>query len=594
MSSVTTLPRLFLHVCQAYPKPDLLRAKSEGRWQSLSTSDFESRVRRLSLGLRELGLRPGNKAAIISDSRPEWVMADLAILAAGGVTVPVFPTLPQEQVRYILEDSDAVIVFGAGAAQWEKIAALRPKLARLRHAIRIEGEGAPDELPLETVLAMGAKAEASDPGAFEAAALAVAPDDLASIIYTSGTTGRPKGVMLTHDNFVSNIHQLDQVVPYGVEDVNLSFLPLSHVLERTGVYLYLFKGCSIAFAENALAVGDNMIEIRPTKMIGVPRLFEKIYARVIDTVGAGSPLKKKIFFWALRTGKRHAALTLARRRVPKSLAFRRGLAHKLVFSKILAKTGGRVKFMVCGGAALATDITEFFYAMGLTILPGYGLTETSPVVSGNVPDIYKFGTVGKPVPGVEVRIAGDGEILVKGPNVMRGYYKDEAATREALVDGWLHTGDIGRLDEDGFLIITDRKKDLIVTSGGKNVAPQPIESLVLTSPFIQNIVVVGADRKFVAALVVPYFEKIEAIARTRGIAFGSRSELCRRPEIVAFLQAEIDKATPDLAAYERIKKIAVLDHDLEIEAGEITPTLKVKRDIIEQKFKAVLDDLYAD
>jgi long-chain acyl-CoA synthetase len=329
-------------------------------------------------------------------------------------------------------------------------------------------------------------------------------------------------------------------------------------------------------------------------MTGVPRLFEKIYARITDQILASSPVKRAIFFWAVKTGKLFSARIAGGRPVSKGLAFRRGLARRLVFDKILAKTGGRVRFFICGGAAIAPDIVEFFDAVGLIILPGYGLTETSPVLTGSTPQARRLGTVGRALPGVSLRIAEDGEILAKGPNIMRGYFKNEETTREVMAGGWLHTGDIGTLDADGFLTITDRKKDIIVTSGGKNVAPQPIESLILATPYIQSIVVVGAERKFIAALVVPDFARLETYAKSQGIAARDRSELCRKPEIVSFLKAQIDAATPGLATYEKIKKIAVLDHDFELEAGEITPTLKIKRNIVERKYKDVLDSLYGE
>ena len=589
---VTTLSRLFLHTCRTYPKPELLKSKVDGSWRALSTSEFEQKVRRLSLGLQALGLKPGDKAALLAESGPHWVVADFAILCAGGVTVPIFPTLPAEQVRYILEDSEATFVLSAGGVLWDKITAVRPHLAGLKRAVLLTGGSVENGLTIDDVIAMGAKAEAADPGAFERQALAVGASDLASLIYTSGTTGRPKGVMLTHANFVSNVLALDSVVPYDETDIHLSFLPLSHVLERTGSFLFLYKGGTIAFCENVASVAENLLEIRPTKMIGVPRLFEKIYARVMDQVLSGSPLKRAIFFWAVRTGKLAAARGAEGRPLPKGLALRLRLARKLVFDKILARTGGRVRFFISGGAALAPDITGFFDALGLIILPGYGLTETSPVLTGNTLRDRRLGTVGKAIPGVSLRIAEDGEILARGPNLMRGYYKDEEATRKVMVDGWFHTGDIGQLDGDRFLTITDRKKDVIVTSGGKNVAPQPIETLILATPYIQNIVVVGAERKFIAALVVPDFVRLEAYARSRGLDYRDKSELCRREEIIAFLMAEIDGATSDLAPYEKIKKIAVLDRDFEIEADEITPTLKIKRNIVERKYKAVIDSLY--
>jgi long-chain acyl-CoA synthetase len=441
---------------------------------------------------------------------------------------------------------------------------------------------------------MGRRLEADRPGRFEAAAEAVRPGDLASIIYTSGTTGVPKGVMLSHGNFVSNILSLSEVIDFGEADTGLSFLPLSHVLERTATFFLFHVGASIAYAESLETVALNMFEVRPTIIVSVPRLFEKIYTRIMDQVLAGSRLKRAIFVWALATGKKHAARTVAGERVPAHLAFKSALARKLVFSKIQARTGGRIRYAICGGAPLSRDIAEFFFAIGLRVLPGYGLTETSPVLTGNTPGNIRFGTVGRPIPRVELRIAADGEILARGPNVMLGYYKNEADTREVLRDGWLHTGDIGRFDEDGFLIITDRKKDLIVTSGGKNIAPQPIESLVQASPYLASAVVVGSSRKFISALIVPDFEKLEALARERGWAFEDRAALVRRPEAAAFLLDEVDRMTPNLASYEKVKRIAVLDRDFDIGAGEVTPTLKVRRNIVERKYADLIESLYKD
>ena len=396
---------------------------------------------------------------------------------------------------------------------WRKVEAVRGALPALERVIVIEGDPPAGAHALSDVAEMGRRVEDGEPGRFERSVDAVRPGDLASIIYTSGTTGVPKGVMLSHANFTSNVVSLTEVIDFCETDTGLSFLPLSHVLERTATFLLFHVGAAMAYAESIEAVASNMVEVRPTIIVSVPRLFEKIYSRIMDQIMAGSRLKRAIFVWALATGKKHAARTIAGESIPVHLSFKHALATKLVFSKITARTGGRIRYAICGGAPLSRDIAEFFFAMGLKVLPGYGLTETSPVLTGNTPGRVRFGTVGKAIPRVELRIAEDGEILARGPNVMMGYYKNEADTREVLKDGWLHTGDIGRLDEDGFLIITDRKKDIIVTSGGKNIAPQPIESLIQASPFIASAVVVGSSRKFISALIVPDFEKLEPYAR---------------------------------------------------------------------------------
>jgi long-chain acyl-CoA synthetase len=591
---VETLSQLFLNTCRTYRKDNLLMSKREGRYVPISTADFEARVRHLSAGLRELGLQAGDKVVIFSENRPEWVMTDFAVLCAGGITVPIYTSLMPEQVKYIINDSDATFVVCSNRDLWSKVEAVRKDLPKVRHFIIIDEEATAGTMTLGEVAGRGKTAAGAGPGAFDAAAAAIKPDDLASIIYTSGTTGIPKGVMLSHGNFVSNSKALDAVTEFVHADTILSFLPLSHVLERMTTFSFLYKGASIAYAESVDTVAENLVEVRPTIMVSVPRLFDKIYARVMDNVLTQSPLKRKIFFWALRVGKKYGGKKLRKEPISWTLTAQRNLAGKLVFSKIVERTGGRVKFFVSGGAPLSKDVAEFFYALGIIILEGYGLTETSPVLTCNTFDNLRFGTVGQAVPGVELMIAPDGEILARGPNVMKGYYKKEAETREVMVDGWFHTGDIGYLAPDGFLVITDRKKDLIVTAGGKNVAPQPIENLIKSNPYVLNVVVVGGSRKFISALVVPNFEKLEAYVKANGIPFRDRTELCGREEVRDFMLAEVNRSTPDLASYERIKRITLLDRDFEIEAGEMTPTLKVRRSFVEAKFKAVIDLLYKD
>jgi long-chain acyl-CoA synthetase len=593
-NTVTTLSRLFRQSCLNYKKPNRMLVKKDGIWARISTEEIEATVRHLSLGFQALGVKPGDRIAILSENRPEWVLADFAALCAGGVTVPIYISLLPDQVRYIITDAGAKIVVCSDLEMWRKVEAVRNALPELERVILIEGDPPAGTHALSDVEEMGRRLEADDPGGFEKTADAVRPEDLASIIYTSGTTGLPKGVMLSHANFVSNVLSLAEFIDFCEADTGLSFLPLSHVLERTATFFLFHVGAAIAYAESLEAVASNMVEVRPTIIVSVPRLFEKIYTRVMDQVMAGSRLKRAIFGWALATGKKYAARAIAGEGIPAHLALKRALANKLVFSKITARTGGRIRYAICGGAPLSGDIAEFFYALGLKIMPGYGLTETSPVLTGSTPRKVRFGTAGKAIPGVELRIAEDGEILARGPNVMMGYYKNEADTREVLKDGWLYTGDIGRFDEDGFLIITDRKKDIIVTSGGKNVAPQPIESLIQASPFISSAVVVGSSRKFISALVVPDFEKLEPYARAHGIAVKDRTDLCRRPEIADFLLGEVNRMTPGLASYERIKKIAVLDRDFDIDLGEVTPTLKVRRNIVERKYADVIESLYQD
>ena len=591
---VETLSQMFLNSIKAFPKDAFLLYKRAGQYTPISAKEFGDTVKFFSLGLKELGFQPGDKLVILSENRPEWVMTDLAVLCAGGISVPVYTSLVPEQVGYIIEDSDATFVVVSNAEQWAKVKAIKPQLKKVKRCITFAAEAPEDVYSFKDVMHKGQERDSNNPRIFNKEVMDVAPGDVASLIYTSGTTGVPKGVILTHSNFLSNVMTAAEILPFSDKDTVLSFLPLSHVLERMVMFTYIYKGCSIAFAESVETVADNLVEVQPSIMVSVPRFFEKFYSKVIDVVLAGSAVKRRIFFWALKVGKEHGRRVLAGEEISRGLKFRRRLAHKLVFSKIIEKTGGRIRFFVSGGAPLSKDIAEFFYAAGLNIMEGYGLTETSPVISANTFENLKFGTVGKPIPGVRVQIAPDGEILTRGPNVMKGYYKKEAETREAFEGGWFHTGDIGLFDEQGFLVITDRKKDIIVTAGGKNIAPQPIENILKTNPYISNAVVVGDRRRVLSALIVPNFEKLEAFAKQNGITYRDKAELVKNEKVEKLMASEVERATPSLAPYEKIKKILLLDHEFEIEKEEITPTLKVKRNIIEAKYKELIDGLYAE
>jgi len=591
---IETLPQLFLNTVASYPKDDYMMYKKDGSYRSISTAEFAKQVRQFSLGLVALGHRPGDRLIILAESSPWWVMTDLANVCAGGITVPIHAVLTPEQVKYIINDSEAGIVVFSSLEIWKKIEAVKSALPHVRNFVSF-GEAPPEGVhSFDRVREMGEKLERENPGRFESAAKAVRPDDLAAIIYTSGTTGVPKGAMLTHANFVSNTISATKVIKISDKETGFSFLPLSHTLERIGVLAYLYNGCTIAFAESMDTLRANLLEIRPHLMVSAPRIFEKIYAGIINNVLSSSSLKKKIFFWAMKVGKRHGAKKLGGKPISPILQAKRNLAQKLVFHKIIGLTGGRIRLFLSGGAPLSKDIAEFFYAVGLLILEGYGLTETSPVISLNALEHMKFGSVGKPIPGVEVRIAADGEILTRGPHVMKGYYKKPAETAEVFDGDWFRTGDIGHIDGEGFLVITDRKKDIIVTSGGKNIAPQQIENLLKTSPYISSAVVTGDRRKFCSAIIVPNFEKIEQYAASRGIPTSDRPGLVRNRDIVDFLMGEVNKTTVDLASYEKIKKIIVLEKDFEIDAGELTPTLKVKRNIIEKKYRDLIDALYVE
>jgi long-chain acyl-CoA synthetase len=591
---VTTLGELLVNTVKTYPKPDFMLFKKAGAFMPISAAEFGESVKHFTLGLRALGFEAGQKLCLLSENRPAWTMVDFSALCAGGLTVPIYTTLVPEQIRYIVDDSDATVVVVSNADYWKKIEPLRAGLTKVKQYITLAEEAPPGALTLKAVMDKGKAVAGAEPRLFDELVARVKPEDEATLIYTSGTTGVPKGVILTHDNLVSNIKTASDIIPFSSKDTVLSFLPLSHILERMVMFTYIYKGCTVAYAESVEAVAQNLLEVRPHIMVSVPRVFEKIYTKVMDQVLSSPALRRKIFFWALKVGKEYGALKLAGKPVPGGLSARRSVAAKLVFSKIIARTGGRVRFFVSGGAPLSKDIAEFFYAIGLTILEGYGLTETSPLLSINTFEAIRLGTVGKPAPGIDIRIAADGEILARGPNIMKGYYKKEAETREVMEGGWFHTGDIGQFDADGFLVITDRKKDLLVTSGGKNIAPQPIENLLKTSPYIANAVVIGDRRRFISALIVPEFDKLLAYAKGQGIDASSVDGLCRDRRIVDFLKSEVDRATPHLASYERIKKIAVLPRDFDIEKGEITPSLKVRRANVTAEYQDAIDALYRE
>ena len=595
-----TLTRLFFEAIERHGgKPAAVACKpAGGDWRSLTHAEIAERVRRAGLALRRLGIGRGDRVAILSENRPGWLVADFACLGIGATDVPIYPTLPPAQVRYILADSGAAAVFVSSAPQLAKVLEVRAELPALRHVIAMDPDATgPGVTSLAALYAAGAAAEAAGEGArFRDEALAATPDDVATIIYTSGTTGDPKGVMLTHDNIWSNVTCALQAFSIGPTDVTLSFLPLSHIFERmAGHYVMFYAGATIHYAQSVDTVPADLIAVRPTVVTSVPRLYEKMYARVLETALAGGRVKKRIFFWAKDTGERWADAVLKGSEPPTLLRQQYALARKLVFTKLQARTGGRLRFFISGGAPLPADIARFFFAAGLPILEGYGLTETSPVICVNRLERVRIGTVGPVIPGVEVRIAPDGEILTRGRHVMKGYFNRPDATRDVLdADGWFHTGDIGELDGEGCLRITDRKKDLIVTAGGKNVAPQPIEQLVKHNKYVANAVMLGDRRKYCVMLVVPNFDQLERWATYKRLAFANHRGLIRLPEVQAKMEREVAKALPALAAYETPKRILLLEHDFSIENGDLTPTLKVRRRIVEKKYQRQIDALYAD
>lgn len=592
---VRTLNELFVHAVTEHGQNAMFRSKVDGRWVDVSSQEFERAVTELSQGLVSLGVGPGDRVALLSENRLEWAMTDLATLAAGAVLVPLYPTLMPHQIQFILEDCQPKLAFGSTAGQIAKLSQIRDSVPSLTTIVAFEPVDRANVLTADKVRELGAVHEGNHPGDAQRRRDAVGPDDLATIIYTSGTTGEPKGVMLTHANIVQNVRCTLERLSIGPDDSCLSFLPLSHIFERmAGHFTMIYRGVSIAYAESIEAVAANLREVRPTIMVAVPRLYEKIYARILDAASQGGGAKRRIFFWARRVGARVTAAKASRSGVGSGLALQARVADALVFKKLRARTGGRLRFFVSGGAPLAREIAEFFYAAGLPIMEGYGLTETSPVIAVNTFEDFRPGSVGKPVPHVEVSIAEDGEILTRSPCVMRGYYRQPEATAEMMVDGWFRTGDIGYLDEDGFLFITDRKKDVIVTAGGKNLAPQPIENELKLSKYVTEAVLIGDKRRYVVALIVPDFEQLEAYALREEIPHESRETLLASKHMETLFQTVVDKVNANHPSYEQIKYFRLLGQEFTLESGELTPSLKVKRKVVQEKYADLIESMYAE
>jgi long-chain acyl-CoA synthetase len=589
-----TLTRIFFDAVERFDLPAAYQYKKDGAYRSISHRETLQRARHVSLGLAALGVRRGDRVGIMSENRPEWAIADWACLGGGMTDVPIYSTLPAEQIVHPLNDSGAVALFVSSAEQCAKAASVRDALRSVKWIISFT-EPAPDgcDMTFGELETRGAALDSDATAAeWRAGALAVRPDDLATLIYTSGTTGLPKGVMLTHDNIASNVIASQDKVPMRAGEVALSFLPLSHIFERMGDYLFFSRGVTLAYAESIDTVPLNLSEVRPHFAMSVPRLFEKMYARVLENALSGGALKARIFRWASGVADRWADERLAGRVPGAFLAWQYAVAQKLVFSKLRERTGGRLRYFVSGGAPLAPSINKFFYAAGLTILEGYGLTETSPVIAVNCDEAFRIGSVGRPLAGVEVRIADDGEILTRGPHVMKGYYNNPQATADAIdADGWFHTGDIGVL-EDGFLRITDRKKDIIVTAGGKNIAPQPIENRVKLNKYVSQAVMIGDKRKYPVILVVPDWDNLEKWAALRNIIWTDRAQLLAMPTIQAKMDKEVRKELEGLASFEMPKKVGLLEHDFSIERGELTPKLSVKRKVVDTSYKALIDGMY--
>ncbi|MDZ7334758.1 MAG: long-chain fatty acid--CoA ligase [candidate division KSB1 bacterium] len=596
--AVTNLTEMFLDTVQRYGTKTALMHKVAGQYQSISYQEFGAIVKDLALGLASLGVKKGDRVALLSENRPQWAFSDFAILSLGAINVPIYPSLLPKQIEYILNDSESKIIITSTKDQTDKVIQILSELPVLKYVVYMDDEiSHPKALSFQQVMERGKEFGSQHPEYYDQVTRAIQPDDPAGIIYTSGTTGSPKGAVLTHKNFLSNVQGGTATLHIGPEDTFLSFLPLCHVFERMGGHFCpISVGATIAYAESIDTVAQNLVEVKPTIMTSVPRLFEKMYARVLDNARAGGPIKQKIFDWAIKTGEKYVKAK-SKGKVGAVLQAKYNLAHKLVFSKLHERVGGRLRFFVSGGAPLPKEIGEFFHYAGIKILEGYGLTESSPVIALNPEDKFKFGTVGPALVkgGVEIKIADDGEILTRGPHVMKGYYKKPAETKEAIdADGWLHTGDIGYLDEDGYLTITDRKKNIIVTSGGKNIPPAPIENLLLTSPLIDQVLVIGDKRKFLSALIVPNFELVQNYAQEQNIPFKDNQELVTNPQIVQYIGKEVERLCANLARFEQVKAFRLMPKPFTIEEGELTPTLKIKRKLVEEKYAELIDSIYAE
>lgn len=594
-----TLGAMFFDRVNKYQAHTALRFKKDGVWHDITWHEFGSRVERLACALLALGINPGDRVAILSENRPEWAITDLAIISVQGVVVPIYHTLKAKQIEFILQDSGARVLFVSKPSLLKEVLEVRENLKELFKIVLMDADQAGD-LPkdvtsFQNVLDLGTSQKNKYEKRVKELIQSAKEDDTVSFVYTSGTTGNPKGAMLSHKNFLSNARACSSVVQVEPHWVALSFLPLSHVLERmAGYYLILYNGGTIAYAEGVNEVVKNLPEVKPDVMVSVPRLYEKMYAGILNKINEGSALKKKIFVWAVAVGKEWFYTNRAKKNPSLVLRIKHRLADKLVYSKLRDLTGGNLKFFVSGGAALAKDINEFFHAIGLPILEGYGLTETAPVLTVNTFEHLRLGTVGRPIPGVHIKIAGDGEIMAKGPNVFKGYWNRPDATAEAFSDGWFLTGDVGVLDKDGFLTITDRKKDIIVTSGGKNVAPQNIEGLLGTDNFISQAVVFGDKQKYLAALIIPDFQVLTGWAKENGIAFGSRQELIQNPKVIELYNERIKHLIKDLPSYEQIKRFALLPEEFSTDTGELTPSLKVRRKFVQEKYKDIISGLFEE
>ncbi len=588
-----TLTEKLLRAIDHVPSDRAVMFRINGRWEPTSSGEFLRRIAGVSNALEQLGVKTGDRVGLFSANRPEWHIADFAALGLGAAVVPIYFNESPDRIVYILNHSGAEIVFVAGEMQSRRLLECRDKLTSVKHIIC--AASLPDlggeVLRYETFIASAGDEAVAE---YRLRAARVTPEQPATIIYTSGTTGEPKGVVLTHSNISSNEQISAEAFAMLPADTAVSFLPLSHVYERTISYAYLFRGVHVAYVERMDDLPQALLETQPTLSAAVPRVFEKLHANIMHKGQEATGVKRRLFDWAVGVALRSVRWRAYGERAPLGLRIRWSIADRAVYTKIRDGVGGRMRAFISGGGPLTRELAEFFWAVGVPVYQGYGLTESSPVVSANCPRANKVGSVGKPIANVEVRIAEDGEIFVHGPCVMQGYYLKPDETRAVISpDGWLATGDIGRLDEDGYLYVTDRKKDLFKTAAGKFIAPQPIEGLLKSSPLISNAVLVGDKRKFISALIVPNFARVEALARAQGRTFASHEQIAADPWVHELIGKEVDRLNPSLAQYETIKRFALLDRDFSFDDGQLTYTLKLKRRVIDERYGKVIETLYA-
>ncbi|MBM3269223.1 MAG: long-chain fatty acid--CoA ligase [Candidatus Sericytochromatia bacterium] len=593
----TTIHAIFRETVAAYSAKDALLVKEEGRWRAISYREFHDQVTNLASALLELGVGPGERVAVMSENRPEWLVVDQAVLSLGAVLVPIYTTLTAEQVRYILGDSGAMLCFASSEALIAKVQAVRGDLPALQHVFAF------DEVPnrrgqakvraWRDLLEAGAEARERTEHHRAERTAQITPEWLASIVYTSGTTGEPKGAMLSHGNFAANALAVTKILDISYQDTTLSFLPLSHVLERMAYYVAVLKGATIAFAESLDKLTVNLTEVRPTYLACVPRVLEKIHDRVLQSLDEDNPWRKEIFLLAQDVGEFYHRTMEEYGRVPFPTNVLYDMADKVVFSKLREKLGGRIRFILVGGAPLPKEVGEFFRNAGIPVVEGYGLTETAPVIALNPPERPRFGTVGKPVEGVTVQLAADGEVLCKGPNVMEGYWHKAEATREAIdAEGWFHTGDVGRFDADGYLSIVDRKKELIVMSNGKKVAPQPVENALRLDSLVDQAMLVGDGRNYITALLVPSAEGLRAWAARRGLAGTALEDLVGQPEVRAHFDQVVAGVNAKAATFEQIKSYTLIPEEWTVESGEISQKHSLRRKVIAERYRDRIDALY--